>query len=82
MRKLCFKIVAFVLFILTFSAFSACGNSNTLDLYLIGGQSNACGYTPYENKLTEHFENVWYAGMTDKQLVSDVQNSGSNNLFD
>ena len=81
MRKFCFKIMAFVLFALTLTAFTGCNNSKKLELYLIGGQSNACGYTPYTNKHTEVFENVWYAGMTDKQLVSDVQNSGSNNLF-
>lgn len=51
-------------------------------MYLIAGQSNACGYTPYAGKKTETFENVWYAGMTDKQLVSDKLQTGYTNIID
>ena len=39
-----------------------------IDMYLIGGQSNAAGYSAKGN-LREEFENVGYAGAVDKSLM-------------
>jgi hypothetical protein len=39
-----------------------------LDMYLIAGQSNASGYSRAGSTLDETFENVWYAGQTEKVL--------------
>lgn len=39
-----------------------------IDMYLIAGQSNAAGYSPIKNNETEEFENVMYAGLTEKVL--------------
>ncbi len=42
--------------------------AEVIDMYLIAGQSNAAGYSPILSNETERFENVWYAGMTEKRL--------------
>ena len=49
-----------------------------IDMYLIGGQSNAAGYSPIYNNQTETFENVWYAGMTEKVLTGKNHSNGVN----
>lgn len=51
-----------------------------LDMYLIAGQSNAAGYSPVYDNETETFENVWYAGMTEKTLRSDRESYSSNSM--
>ena len=87
MKKFFIQFFAVLFSLLSLSVFVGCDTpfertlENQLDMYLIAGQSNACGYTPYLNKQTEKFDNVWYAGMTDKQFVSDKQNTGFDNLF-
>lgn len=52
-----------------------------IEMYLIGGQSNAAGYSPiYENQ-TETFENVWYAGQTQKTLRGAGNSDGVNSDY-
>ena len=51
-----------------------------VDMYLIAGQSNAAGYSPVYANETETFENVWYAGMTEKALRSDRESYSSNSM--
>ena len=51
-----------------------------VDMYLIAGQSNAAGYSPVYDNETETFENVWYAGMTEKTLRSDRESYSSNSM--
>lgn len=48
----------------------------TIDMYLLGGQSNAVGCSEIGNERTESFNNIWYAGeierkVTIKQLETD-----------
>lgn len=43
-----------------------------LDMYLIAGQSNAAGYTTHKGEKTETFENVGYAGETDKNRTTGM----------
>ena len=81
MKKFTVQLLVILLFLMSFSVFAGCEQSKQLDMYLIAGQSNACGYTPHKNQSTKRYENVWYAGMTDKQFVSDKQDSGFSNLF-
>lgn len=61
-------------------------SSAVIDMYLIAGQSNAAGYSPILDNSTETFENVWYAGMTEKALTgknhSDYVNSDTTESFD
>ena len=48
-----------------------------IDMYLIAGQSNAAGYSPVDNSVqTEVFENVMYAGMTEKVLTGAGNSNG------
>lgn len=45
----------------------------TMDMYLIGGQSNAVGYSPmndFAEKTDQIFEGFWYGGQTDILLPS------------
>ncbi len=49
--------------------------SKIIDMYLIAGQSNAAGYSPIRDNETETFENVWYAGMTEKVLTGSSAGS-------
>ena len=49
--------------------------SKIVDMYLIAGQSNAAGYSPISDNETETFENVWYAGMTEKVLTGNTAGS-------
>ncbi len=46
-------------------------SGKTIDVYLIGGQSNAAGYSP-KGSLSETFENVYYAGQINKTRVDNV----------
>ncbi|MDD6994966.1 MAG: sialate O-acetylesterase [Candidatus Borkfalkiaceae bacterium] len=61
-------------------------SSSVIDMYLIAGQSNAAGYSPILDNSAETFENVWYAGMTEKALTgknhSDYVNSDTTESFD
>ena len=43
-----------------------------IDMYLIGGQSNACGYSVHNGQFTEEFKNVGYAGETDKNRRTGI----------
>lgn len=43
--------------------------AKTIEMYLIAGQSNAAGYSK-AGSLTEEYENIMYAGQTDKKLRS------------
>ncbi len=51
--------------------------NNTIDVYLIAGQSNAAGYSN-KGSLNGTFNNVGYAGEVDKQL--NQANSGVSNI--
>lgn len=46
-------------------------SGKTIDVYLIGGQSNAAGYSP-KGSLSGTFENVYYAGQINKTRVDNV----------
>lgn len=43
-------------------------DTKIVDIYLIGGQSNAAGYSSTEGVEGEVFNNVMYAGQTDKKM--------------
>lgn len=46
--------------------------NNTIDMYLIGGQSNAAGYSEIDATVAdESFSNVIYAGQTDYRMSED-----------
>ncbi len=52
-------------------SFAACKEKKYMDIYLIGGQSNAAGYTQFFNTTEEEtYTNVWYAGQTDRKSVA------------
>ncbi len=55
--------------------------SKTIDMYLIAGQSNAAGYSYHNNTLDETFENVGYAGETDKKREDDTASSSNVTWF-
>ena len=46
-----------------------------IDMYLIGGQSNAAGYSRPDGVTQQTFENVMYAGETDRQIGSTASSS-------
>lgn len=56
---------------------SAQETEKLIDVYLIGGQSNAAGYSEYNVKsnVTGTFENVWYAGETDRDRKTSIASS-------
>lgn len=54
----------------------------TIDIILLSGQSNAAGYSPIQNNQTETFENVMYAGMTDKVFIGNNATISSDFLSD
>jgi hypothetical protein len=76
-KRLINKITSFCLLILlAFAFFTPClmvktsvsaSTSQTVDMYLIAGQSNAAGYSD-KGSLDQTFTNVGYAGEVDKQL--------------
>ncbi len=84
------KIVnAFTLISVSAFLLCACNNnqkpdsheeSKYIDLILLGGQSNAAGYSAILDNETETFENVRYAGMTDKTLIGNEVTIGSDFL--
>lgn len=82
MKKIIAKALTVILFVLSLFVISACDKPNQLDIYLIAGQSNACGYTPHNNKPSKQYENVWYAGMTDKKFITNTPNYGYTNIED
>lgn len=49
--------------------------TKTIDMYLIGGQSNAAGYSYHNDTLTETFANVGYGGETDKWRTKEAVGS-------
>ncbi len=60
------------------------GNGKTIDMYLIGGQSNAAGYSAMATSSVrpdETFENVWYAGSVDKALDKDYYDKSINSQY-
>lgn len=71
---LCFANVAF----LSKSSYTKAETSvsKNIDMYLIGGQSNAAGYTTVsglkEEEKNVKFNNVMYAGQTDKYITGGV----------
>ncbi|MBQ9480774.1 MAG: hypothetical protein IJU84_01260 [Clostridia bacterium] len=50
-------------------------SGKVIDMYLIGGQSNAAGATEHKNALNGVFENVGYAGMTNKSYKNGSSSS-------
>lgn len=50
-------------------------NGKEIDLYLLGGQSNAAGATEHKNALDGVFENIGYAGMTNKEYMTGVSST-------
>lgn len=63
------------------SADTAQAQTKIMDMYLIAGQSNAAGYSPVSGNQTETFENVWYAGQTEKTLTGANHSDGVNSDF-
>lgn len=80
MKRFIATFLSVCLLFVCFFTFSACGKGKRIDMYLLAGQSNACGYTPHKNKATKTYENVWYAGMTNKQFISNTAQSGYSNI--
>ena len=61
MKKFTVQLLVILLFLMSFSVFAGCEQAKQIDMYLIAGQSNACGYTPHNNQSTKRYENVCYA---------------------
>ena len=49
--------------------------TNYIDMYLIGGQSNAAGYSSYGDVTKQTFGHILYAGETDRQIGTTTTTS-------
>ena len=79
-----------LLLLVSILLFSGCSSNNNthssssieekktpIDVILLAGQSNAAGYSAVLENETEEFDNVRYAGMTDKTMIGDQITIGS-----
>ena len=74
-------ILLTILFVCPVSASASNLEKTPIDIYLIGGQSNAAGYSS-KGMLSESFANVGYAGETDRVYNGDVSFSNVNSYSD
>lgn len=71
-------ITSLLFFLLPISACKGGSTLKTLDMYLIGGQSNASGSSRHLNQLLESYENVGYAGQCDLAYATGTPVGNSN----
>lgn len=64
------------------SCVKASTNKTPIDMYLIGGQSNAAGYSVIRSNPTETFKNVAYSGITDVNFRNGMGESISTSALD